>query len=81
MLTFGFPGMPEMDVVQFYEARGCKFDFDVKGDNITSFVTVEQPCPHLEKGKGCKIYRNRPLACRVFDGRENPVTRDRCKLE
>ena len=53
---------------EFYEARGCSI---VKTSSLP-MVLIPYPCPHLTD-IGCDIYKTRPLACRAYDGRKDPV--------
>jgi Fe-S-cluster containining protein len=62
-----------MDVRNFYEARGCTV-FTLEQGN---FVTVPLSCPHLTK-RGCAIYEDRPVACRMYDGTKSPTLADEC---
>jgi Fe-S-cluster containining protein len=78
VLSFGFTGHPPSEAVEFYKARGCVFHYL----QHETMVTIEHKCPHLDKSfeVGCLIYKDRPEVCRKFDGRNNPVTKDKCKL-
>jgi len=58
---------------EFYEARGCSI---VKTFSLP-LVLIPYPCPHLTD-IGCNIYKTRPLVCRVYDGRKDPVMRYTC---
>ena len=42
------------------------------------WMAVPYPCPHLTD-KGCKIYKVRPVICRIYDATEDPAARDKCK--
>lgn len=58
----------------FYEARGSKF----KKQGPFVWVIVPSVCPNLTT-LGCKIYPQRPVVCRVFDGRNYPFMAGICK--
>ena len=53
---------------EFYEARGCRI---IPTEQLP-LVVIPYPCPHLTSS-GCNIYDKRPLACRLYDGREDPI--------
>jgi Fe-S-cluster containining protein len=59
---------------EFAEARGCSFLRMPDGP----LVVIPFPCPNLTP-EGCKIYGHRPLACQVFDGRDDPLVGSKCK--
>ena len=76
-LTFMF-GSEKRDAVskmtmEFYATRGCT----VHNIEEMFFVEVPNKCPHLS-AFGCAIYAERPMACRLYDGRKHPVIRQRC---
>jgi hypothetical protein len=77
VMTFISRGVPPSVAREFYKARGC----DLHYGKTETYITFPYPCPHLEKGKGCKIEDNKPQSCINFDGRNNPVTKDKCKLQ
>jgi len=60
----------------FYKARGIQV---VEHSNSIE-VMIETICPHLTK-YGCNIYGERPEACRIYDGRKDPLMKDFCKLD
>jgi len=62
------------DVLSFYEARGIRTVIDVHGRVI---IEIQGACPQLTL-LGCKIYTQRPIYCRVYDGRRDPYLRDEC---
>lgn len=59
---------------EFYAARGSKF----KKQGKIIWVVVPSICPNLT-AFGCKIYSQRPVACRMFDGRNFPFMDGICK--
>jgi len=65
---------PDAENTEFYKARGLKILLHPAGQ---LFVAVPHVCAQLTKN-GCKIYAKRPLACQVFDGRTNILTKDVC---
>ena len=77
VLSFVSRSVPPSIAREFYRARGCKLHHTKQA----TFITIEYPCPHLEKGKGCGIEGSKPESCRNFDGRNNPVTREKCRLK
>jgi len=60
-------------VLEFYEARGL--DCYEYGNLI--YVEVPSVCPNLT-AFGCRIYPQRPRACREADPRRHPVMGKRC---
>lgn len=62
-------------ITEFYKARGC----EVKYLKTGIVVMIPHICPHLKKG-GCDIYKTRPIACREYDGRKDPLIKEKCKL-
>jgi len=77
--VIGIPSIynPEYDqMIHFYTIRGCSIK---KGglDNSVAIVVVPYPCPELSP-LGCKSYEDRPLWCRLYDGKIDPVVRDKC---
>ena len=60
---------------EFYKARGIQV---VKYEKSIA-VVIDSVCPHLTK-YGCDIYSTRPEACRKYDGRNDPLMRQFCKL-
>ena len=46
--------------------------------NNALVVSFPHICPHLTE-RGCNIYDNRPLACKLFDGRKHIVSNDFCE--
>ena len=61
--------------IEFYNVRGCSMQ-EVDGKLV---VMIPHVCPHLVSD-GCAIYKYRPIACREYDGRLDPVLRHKCKL-
>ena len=59
--------------VDFYTTRGCR----VLTTEQLPIVLVPYPCPYLTE-EGCKIYTTRPLACKEYDGRLDPIMRHIC---
>ena len=58
---------------EFYATRGARFSEFGKDQ----MVVVQSTCQHLTP-TGCAIYETRPLACRFYDGRKDPIVADRC---
>jgi len=58
----------DLDSRVFYSARGIDI---VQHDGVLWFV-IPHVCRQLTD-KGCRIYEHRPQACRVYDGRTDPV--------
>ena len=54
----------------FYNAREIDIIFS-PNEEMLMFV-LPHTCPKLTP-EGCSIYEDRPLACRVYDGRTDPV--------
>lgn len=63
------------DLVEFYTFRGIKVV--EYADSIA--VMIETTCPHLTQ-YGCNCYGLRPELCRKYDGRNDPLMMDVCKL-
>lgn len=57
----------------FYETRGCK----IMPTDQLPYIVIPYPCPHLTE-KGCAIYDKRPIACRNYDGRRDPIMHYTC---
>lgn len=70
-MTFNVPGDPY--IVKFYKTRGCR----VEEHDGRTLVSVPIECPELTSF-GCRIYPDRPMICRVMDGRLDPMTKDKC---
>lgn len=67
------------NVRDFYEKRGCNLYKNKQG---IWMVVLEYPCKYLNPdGKGCSIYENRPYFCKIYDGRNDAIMKDICKLE
>lgn len=64
------------DYIKVYNSRGCRVHSI--GNNALA-VMVPSICPQLTSF-GCKIYRDRPKLCRLYDGRKDSLMRDFCKL-
>jgi hypothetical protein len=64
------------DAARFFGIRGLA----VVSENNHFTVIVPHTCQHLDPLIGCEIYEDRPIDCRVYDGRRDPVMRDRCAL-
>jgi Fe-S-cluster containining protein len=77
VLTFVSRGVPPSAAREFYKARGCQLHYT----KDATFISIDYPCPHLDKEKGCLLEDNKPESCRNFDGRNNPVTKDVCRLK
>ena len=61
---------------EYYKARGAKKVISI---NNRIWAVWEIKCPHLTK-IGCDIYEHRPQACREFNGHQDPLLKDICKL-
>ncbi len=61
---------------EWYKARGCKKVMMILG---TLWAVWDWKCPHLTK-IGCDMYEKRPAVCREYDGRDDPLMKDICKL-
>lgn len=62
--------------IEFYKARGC----GIHSADGNLMVSINIDCPNLTSF-GCRIYEERPIACRIFDGRKHIVTKDKCLLK
>ncbi len=51
------------------------FEFFTQGEHL--FLILKKPCQHLTP-KGCKVYAERPQACKGFDGRKDPLIAKQC---
>lgn len=58
----------------FFNARGFQL-IDYKGHLA---IVMDHVCPHLT-AEGCNIYKTRPYACRIYDGRNDPLMKNKCK--
>ena len=58
---------------KLYEMRGCKIA-NYKGNKV---VIVPLRCSQLTP-QGCRIYSNRPQACKDYDGTKDPLMKHRC---
>ena len=58
----------------------CWFDPDTITGNKDALIKKDGFCLHYEKGKGCKIYKDRPQACRDYK-RGGEVCLERRKME
>lgn len=63
------------NMVEYYNARG----FKVVMHDTKIEVMIPTTCPQLTK-YGCKIYSTRPYACKMYDGRQDPLMNHFCKL-
>lgn len=63
---------------EIYTTRGCKIR-SVKYSKSSYSLRVPSLCPHLQDW-GCDIYEQRPLHCKEYDGRYDPMMQDLCKL-
>lgn len=61
--------------VELYKVRG----FKVKYHQGIAFIIINQKCQHLTKD-GCNIYDSRPMACVVYDGRNDLFDSKMCRL-
>jgi Fe-S-cluster containining protein len=75
ILSFTIPSTPS--TIEFYSARGVKIMYHL---NNTITVSVPHVCSKLTD-KGCSIYKNRPLSCKVFNGAKSLTTKDFCLWE
>ena len=64
-----------VELKEYYEARG----FEVKFHSDCIEVMIKSFCPNL-RDWGCAIYSERPALCRQYDGRNDPLLKNRCKL-
>ena len=64
---------PSNEAIEFYEARGCTF---IASQGVRC-IAIPSICPQLSP-QGCKIYDNRPEACRDYDGRKDPLLKSVC---
>jgi Fe-S-cluster containining protein len=60
--------------LEFYKARGLKTVYVNK--HIVK-VVVPHVCKQLTD-KGCMIYSQRPLACKLYDGTKDFILKDKC---
>jgi Fe-S-cluster containining protein len=64
---------------EYYLKRGCKIKGKISGKEFTQMsIMIHSPCPELTLLFGCKSYHNRPVLCRLYDGRYDPLME--CKL-
>lgn len=56
-----------------YETRG----WYATGYKGKLWIYKEESCPELSE-TGCKIFESRPSACKMYDGRSDPIVRDQC---
>lgn len=65
------------DLIEFYSARG----FLIIDNKDSISVVIESKCPQLTI-YGCRDYNSRPIACRIYDGRKDPISviRNMCQL-
>lgn len=67
----------QMEWYKFYIAtRGCVV---TKVKNRGVFLSTKSTCQHFLPGKGCAIYENRPLSCRMYDGRMDFLMKNVCR--
>lgn len=68
------------ELERFYRVRGCEIRGlkNSWGGTETWLADVPLPCPHLTP-RGCDFYDERPEVCRLYDGRRDPVMRERCR--
>lgn len=50
---------------------------DIRMHNFRPWVVLKNPCQHLTKNS-CAVYKNRPSACKDFDGRTMFFDVDKC---
>lgn len=60
-------------LLQLLQARGI----ECRVHQGLTYAIIEQQCRHLTKN-GCAIYELRPVACRSYDGREDPFYPEKC---
>jgi Fe-S-cluster containining protein len=63
------------DVIHFYKTRGWS-TLTLLGRNQVE-VWKYETCPHLTEN-GCDIYKDRPVACIIYDGRKDPLVAKDC---
>ena len=79
VMWFPVPFHPDDDMsmlTDFYTARGCTIMSDQKS---MLYIVVPLPCPHLTDN-GCDIHKTKPEICKLYDGRQDPVIKEVCKL-
>lgn len=72
-----FPIKYDLETTSFYLARGMQLHYEHRYDVFV--VEVPHICEQLDEEKGCMIYKDRPDACKHFDGRNYAATEGRCK--
>jgi Fe-S-cluster containining protein len=72
-LTFEVPALGT--TLEFYKARGVKIQLGIT--KRTMIVNIPHVCSKLTE-KGCSIYKDRPEACKVFDGSTSITTKHLC---
>jgi Fe-S-cluster containining protein len=79
-MTFTLDGGRQRDqLIEYYEKHGCRVVTEEKIGWSKVQVMIPYQCPNLTE-KGCAIYTQRPQFCREYDGRNDPLLRDVCKL-
>jgi len=56
-----------------YETRG----WYTTGYRGKLWIYKEESCPELTEA-GCNIFESRPAACKMYDGRNDPIVRPHC---
>lgn len=64
----------DLHMIHFYGTRGCEMFDDGNGSVL---VTMPAVCKQLTD-KGCGVYKDRPLVCRTYDGRNDPKLKGEC---
>jgi hypothetical protein len=73
--TINFNHQPTKNgLVEYYEARGLK----VVQHSFSIEVMIPTHCQQLSIF-GCGIYESRPVRCRHYDGRKDPLLKDLCQ--
>ena len=62
---------------EFYQARGIDVVLDTRYSAVNYLAVIPMPCPQLTP-KGCKIYKNRPKTCQLYDGTTDPLMTNYC---
>ena len=72
-----FPIHYNLESTSFYLTRGLRLHYEHRYDMFV--VEIPHVCPQLDEEHGCKLYKDRPDACKQFDGRNYAATEGVCK--
>jgi Fe-S-cluster containining protein len=61
-------------MIDFYKTRACEVIID---EGELPIIVIPHRCQHLT-ANGCAIYENRPLDCKLMDGRTCRVVKKYC---